>query len=224
LFQFTGHTREYRRLVDDYQVQLQKTPEEADWLLLRGLMVGDPADAAIDVNANADLAHYWLWQRQFGTPTMADGSESPDQRRKRDYLGRLRPPDNSPLSVCQFITGLAELRAGALESAVELLLEAGADPHWPARYIVNAPLALAYHQQGELELAQQALNRSSQALEEQLKRLENQNEPVLSPWFDLVEALVLHEEASQKVSSKPSSLRFQVDQIRQASLALIERQ
>ncbi|WDQ16320.1 serine/threonine protein kinase [Rhodopirellula sp. P2] len=44
LFRFTGHLGEYQRLAEQYQVQLMKEPEEPDWLLLRGLMVGDPAE------------------------------------------------------------------------------------------------------------------------------------------------------------------------------------
>ncbi|MFG0266956.1 MAG: protein kinase [Rhodopirellula sp. JB055] len=219
LFLFTGHQDEYQRLVKQFQIQLS---EEPDWLLLRGFLVGDPADESMEVEVNADLARRWLAQRQVGRTTDEDGAGGDDEHRRRDFLGRLPPPDSSPLSVCQFITGLAELRAGEFDSAVELLLEAGADTRWPASYIVDAPLALAYQSKGDLERAGQALARSQKALELQLEALQDQSQSINpSPWFDLVEALLLHEEACRKVSDRPSSFGPQLKQIRQTSLALI---
>ncbi|EMB18546.1 hypothetical protein [Rhodopirellula europaea] len=43
-----------------------------------------------------------------------------------------------------------------------------------------------------------------------------------SPWFDLIEALLLHEEAYRTITDTPSTLRPQLDQLRQASVKLIK--
>ncbi|MEO9593171.1 serine/threonine protein kinase [Rhodopirellula bahusiensis] len=222
LFLYTGYPDEYRRLAEQYQEQLLDDPEHSHWLLVRGLTAGDQTNSSMDAEAIADLAHVWLWQRRSGPPAGADRPRPSDDRRRRDYLGRLPPPENSPLCVCQFTTGLAELRAGKFNSAAELFLKAASDDRWPAIYKVDAPLALAYHHLGKTDLAQQKLESSEQALKERLEEVQRQGQMTNpSPWFDLVEALLLHEEACRKIADRPSSLQSQLDQIRQASLDLI---
>ncbi|EMI27904.1 serine/threonine protein kinase [Rhodopirellula europaea] len=223
LFLYQGYTDEYRQLAEQYQAQLLKEPEQPHWLLIRGLAASDATESSIDRKAISDLAHIWLWQREFGPPPRDDRSRQSSDRRKRDYLGRLPPTEDSPLSVCQYSTGLAELRNGEYKSAAEQFLEAADDHRWPARYIVDSPLAIAYHHQGNSELAQQTLERATENLTQRLEELQRPNQmDHSSPWFDLIEALILHEEACRTITDTPSTLRPQLDQLRQASLKLIK--
>ncbi|MGB7325163.1 MAG: hypothetical protein WBD31_09860, partial [Rubripirellula sp.] len=96
------------------------------------------------------------------------------------------------------------------------------DPRWPARYVVQGPLALAHHYAGDREQAEHALDLSREWIGDVLDEiLESPQQPVAMPWFDLVEALQIHDEASRAISGAASSLGPQVDRIREVSLGLI---
>ena len=135
--------------------------------------------------------------------------------------GRMR--ETLPGVMRQYVAALAHLRAENFDTAINLFIEADADPHWPDRYLAQAPLALAYHYQGNSELAKQRIERSSESLGVILDNLiEHPQESGMLRWNDLIEAVQIHDEATKAILGIPSELNPSVDRIRGASLELIE--
>ncbi|MFG0289962.1 MAG: protein kinase [Rhodopirellula sp. JB044] len=123
--------------------------------------------------------------------------------------GRPRPPESPhelPMNVQQYIAGIAHLRAGKFAEAIDRLKTAQRDRAWPASWLVDAPLAIAYQQNGQPQQAVQTLQRSRAALAEVAEML-NQVSTIddKPPWFDFVEYLVFYREACEKIEGAPPS-------------------
>lgn len=210
LFLYTGQNDSYQRLSQQYHRQLQEDPDHPHWETLRGLVVGGSDDPSIDYDSLAKTANHWIWQQEIDPPR--SGPRGPS---------RIRIP---PFCVCQYVFGLAELRAGKLDSAISLLTKSGRDPRWPDVYLTHAPLALAYHHQGNQKAAVRSLKRSSESIANLLEHTHTQlQQRATSPLLDLVEALQLNAEACQEIGHDTSSLQPKLDQLRNASLDLVER-
>ncbi|TWU32198.1 serine/threonine protein kinase [Novipirellula artificiosorum] len=250
LFLYTGHDDAFARLSKQYQQHLLQDPDEPKWLTLRGLVVSDQNNESMDRQALAELARSWLslpppgpppgldellgfdellgldGPPGFGRPPGPESNGPPGWREgpPPDRLDGGRPRESLPRNMCQYVSALAELRDKNFDSALNLLREADADPRWPDRYLVQAPLALAYHYSGKSEQAKRALDLSGELIRDVLNVLrEHPQENGSTLWSDLVEALQIHDEASQAIVGIPSPLRPNVDQVRGASLNLIAR-
>ena len=251
LFLYTGHTDEFAQLTNLYQQQLSQGNDELKWLTLRGLLAGNRAVSKEDYKALSKLATHWLESLpagpphgpppNFGGPPRLEdpggfegpgfdgpsfdglggrGPHGPPPERTADG----RPRESVPLTVSQYITALAYLRAENYDSALNLLLEVSSDPHWPAAFLVQAPLALAYHHNGNSEQAKRSLDQSRDAIESEIEATQRSlQRSARTPWFDLVEALQIHDEASMTILGKPSSLGPKVDQLRSDSLEMISQ-
>ncbi len=222
LFCLVGYEDAFERLAQQNLRRLTKN-SLSDWLTLRGLLVRPESSVIEDSDQLANLAERWLLELEFPIPPELRGPFAAlGPERPRDEFGRMPLGDDTPLTVCRYTTGIAELRAGQFSLAVDLLNEAKDDQQWPAHFIVHAPLALAYHHQGDSTQATQTLQQSEKALRRILKLYQNQpDRPSVSPWFDLVEALVLHEEASVAITGSPSALQSEVQQMRKVASDLL---
>ncbi len=114
-----------------------------------------------------------------------EGRGGPKGRSRENFL---------PYNVKQYLAGLANLRAGRNDRAVELLQDAGQGGGWHAHYVTYAPLAIAHHQAGHAEQARAMLDRSDREME-QIQAEEATRAP-MRYWVDFVEGVVFSREAN----------------------------
>ncbi len=235
LYLYTGHDAAFRRISEQRQDQILRAPDTPQWMLLRDLAVSNEVLSTEEFKAFVPIALDWLSDRR----PAGERPPPPPARRNRELreelpVGPGRPPkrdsfgsdlqfDSTPLCVREYITGMIHLRAGEFDAAIESLLHAERDPHWPAKYLVHAPIALAQYRSGDIKQASAELDNSYAILDELLaifsvRKFQNTE----TPWFDLVEALQVNREASQLIRGTPSPITSQLDLGRARSLELIE--
>ncbi len=224
LFLYTGHDDGFARLSAQYRRQLDEPTPNPRWMSVRWLVVSDQHSPHVDFRRLADLTDAWLERRQPLPPFHPNSPRGQPRRIPGGPFGRrLPPPENSPMGMSLYVAGLASLRAGDFESALERLSLAAADHRWPGNYLVHAPMALACERLGDRAQAKQVLERSEERIVAILA--EAQDDPqhrLASPWFDVIEALQMHHEAGEQIGQGSSALNDQLDQIRTASLSLID--
>ncbi len=110
----------------------------------------------------------------------------------------------APRGAKLYLAGWAHLQAADLEQAIERLEQSNSeDPYWPGRGIGDPLLAIAYHQAGRDEEAIRALERSSESLSDWLDQsLTRQQGAPPIPWFDWVQFLISHQQASILVTGE----------------------
>ena len=146
-----------------------------------------------------------------GNERTKDRTESKErghhQRPPRSFSG-FPPRRNSgalPPGIRLYLLGLAHYRQGNFEKAVETLVASQADSiGWSHNSISNPALAMAYFKLGQLDQAQSALLKTSNAIDEwtnSLLRIEIGTTPL--PWFDYIECLLLYREATVLLTGNP---------------------
>lgn len=126
-----------------------------------------------------------------------------------------------PRNIRDYITGLTLLRAGDDASAIERLRHAAQDPRWPARGLVNSPLAIALYRSERIDEARQALARADESLME-FRGVFSDGSAHVAPWFDLVEMLAFRQEATVLITGKPATEPDFVHKIHQRSLEKLQ--
>jgi hypothetical protein len=158
----------------------------------------------------------------------------------REFQRQPHPPDALPPYVREYITGLAHLRTASLQVAEERLRAAERAREWPARGLVDAPLAIALRRLGRNAEAEIALERADRTIERWIDELIERpledsptgNSQHVSekftrgsfnrnriPWQDFAEALVLHREATLEIKGRLPDLELQLDAVRAAAFA-----
>ena len=102
-----------------------------------------------------------------------------------------------PRGVTHYTAGLALFRASRYDESIEQFEKALEDDRWHAKAIVHPALAMAHHRAGHAEQARAAFEVSEREIDGWTTSI--QQGPVGSmpiPWFDWVECLLLHREAS----------------------------
>lgn len=120
---------------------------------------------------------------------------------RRDGNRSLPPEDRLPWGLQQYIAGWAQLRAGNSASAIEYLTAAQSDSSWPDREMIHPLLAMAYHHSGQQEQALGALTIADLVNEEMLNELASES-VTNRPWFDVMETILLHREATKLITGK----------------------
>ena len=160
----------------------------------------------------------------------------------RDYdHGYRRPPDRprgpgapptdfkhlvwssfTPREAKHYVAGWAYLRSGQTEPAIEHLQRAGEGRRWPGIDLIHSPLAMAYHQNGQSEQAEQELSKARNSIDRWLNRMvERPASPTLPPWIDIVEALVVFDETSRAITGRPAEVDERLRQIRDHAITQI---
>jgi tetratricopeptide (TPR) repeat protein len=133
------------------------------------------------------------------------GDRRPPPRRDDDrFRGEPHPPPADllvplPRPVQFYITGLAHLRAGNDKRSIEVFEEA-ADMRWPNSFLLHAPLAMAYANQGKMNKAREQMALAQVIATELQSSADIIDRFVSAPWFDLAEFHVLHAEAKQRLT------------------------
>lgn len=247
LFLYTAHEDAFVQLAKQHRVQLLADPHEPKWSTLRALLICGTDDAWALRHGYAERAERWLSmppprpQRRFeATPGNSDLAGPDASRLPRPYGPPPGRPGNGrgddrgngrdngrgherlPPEMCLYVVALAHLRDGNFESSISFLREANATTHWPDQFLSLAPLALAFHHNGQTEQAKRALQRSTASIQAILDDLpEHSQQSTSIRWNDLVEALQLHEEASEAILGTRSLLTPKVNRLRRSSLNLI---
>ncbi|SMP59128.1 hypothetical protein SAMN06265222_106171 [Neorhodopirellula lusitana] len=189
LFLFTGDETAQKRLSHE----LTQSGESGSWgTTLRGRLIDNPSEQAA-----AEMAQQ--------CEQLVDGEVL-------NVFGRTRRRSRMPFGAKLYLAGWAHLHAGNLPKAVERLEQAyEQDQNWGGHGIEFPLLAIAYHRMGDSEKALASLNRSSEQLDSWLRAslARHQGTPPI-PWFDWVEFLLIHQEATELITGQqpPSDPRF----------------
>ncbi len=145
-------------------------------------------------------------------PPMGNGPPGPGMGPPR-FMGM-------PEGLQMYVAGLAHLRSGQSEQAIDRLERAErSQPFWPASRITSPALAMAYHQAGRGDDANRALSEATQALNEWTTTLTENGLAYLSiPWFDYIEFLVLYDEAHRRIKGTPPPVDERLQQFEQQAL------
>lgn len=102
-----------------------------------------------------------------------------------------------PRGVPHYVAGVALYRAQRDEEAIAQLETALQDGRWRARALAWPALAMARHRNGDADGAKEAFERSRQQIDDWSEQIERSRVGLLPiPWFDWIELLLLHREAS----------------------------
>lgn len=153
----------------------------------------------------------------FGPPPQRPPREGMDQRPHPARFDSRPGGDPPPRNIRDYITGLLHLRAGNFEQAIELLEESLRRLDWPTAWLVDAPMAIAYHHLGRADDAMRSLRTSDESFPAMLESLER-NDTQRFPWFDYVEMLCFHREATLLIRGEVSQPTEQLDEIRNRAL------
>lgn len=140
------------------------------------------------------------------------GRSGPSGRTRVEFL---------PMAIKHYVTGWARLRAGDFERAIEHLQLAGQDLQWPDFDLVHGLVAIAQYKLGEEELAIDSLTRADQAVDRVMSRLDSDPKS-LRRWFDFVERLVVHREATQLITGASPSVDARMIAVQQDARALLD--
>ncbi|MEZ6129645.1 MAG: serine/threonine-protein kinase [Planctomycetaceae bacterium] len=140
---------------------------------------------------------------------LPNGPRPPNNRRFAQQPGQGPPPrpgeprdpssrqGSHPRGAEQYIAGVALYRAGRYEDAEGHLMAALDDDNWRANTIVYPILAMVRHRLGNSDEAKEAFVRSETTIAEWSAAMERAPVGFLPiPWFDWIECLLLHREAS----------------------------
>jgi len=129
--------------------------------------------------------------------------------------------EGKPFGADLYALGWAKLHTGEYEVAIESLLEAGRAP-WPGRGIELPLLAIAYHRTDRSDDALAACEHSDRELDRWLETaLASPDNGPGMPWFDWIEFLINHKQASILVRGQNPSLDPRFNELRNRSLSSI---
>lgn len=217
LLLLTEHDQDYQILMQRIQQRFADGRPIADWEMLRNGLASDNGLPPRTYDQITNLAERWLAEmgdvdrrfpprqdsflgdagHRFPPPENAarsrDVNDRPGKRGSRHHL---------PNPLCQYITGLANLRAGRIPTAIKRLSEATSQA-WPGDDLVHAPLAIAYLKSHRIQDALASLERSQQAFQEpDTETRQEWGGDRERPWFDTVEGWLLHREATRLMNSR----------------------
>ncbi len=199
LFRLTGDASTLQKLAR----QLLESNRADVGTKLRGLMAADlPPGTAENLSKQAEeLEDYRFFPRPGEPPH------------------RMRMPPGA----MRYTTGWAHLKAGRIDLAIKRLEQSHRDdPHWPGNGIAYPLLAVAYYRDGQIDNAKAALQKSQQLLGRWLdESIDRRRAAPPMPWFDWVEFLSNHQEATTIVTGKPPARDPRLDKVQSLAEAAI---
>ncbi len=128
--------------------------------------------------------------------------------------------DRVPWGVQQYVAAWACLRTGNPEEALQHLDLASQDRGWPNIGMIHSLTAIAHHQAGRTNEALASLGRSDEAMDRMMQELDSAPN-VSRPWFDFVEAVLLHREATAVITETTPELDPRIAEVQEQSRALL---
>ena len=152
-------------------------------------------------------------ERGFGGPPGEGPNPGPGPKR-----GGFLPPGAQ-----YYVTAIAYLRAGENERALTLLEKAETERNWIGRELVHSVRAIALFQSGQKQLAIQSLELADTAIARWIGDIAPTAESpfVPLPWFDLVEGIVFHSEATQRIKGHDSKKEEFITKFREHAFVMI---
>ncbi len=235
LFAWTDHDAALAGLSAPIEQRIAAGQRIESWEYLR---LGLAAPGQLSSASYADLAktaETWLGDmRRPGSRGMAARGYQPQHRRAlvgdAGFSGPSRTGQRNmpaqgflPRPVCEYVCGLAHLRAGDFQRAIERLKESGSK-NWPGVGLIQAPLAVAYAATNRQTEALSALQESQAAIIRAANNLltDDGRRRTQTPWFDFIEQLQIHREATLAVTGViPGNFEL-LDQLRWQALERIQ--
>ncbi len=157
------------------------------------------------------------WSKQTDTQLVAESERLVSRRReisRRSWM---------PVGAKEYVVGWAHLKAGQLSQAIKRLEQSHQDSRWPGRGIGYPLLAIAYHRAGRTEEAKTALTRSQQLLNRELdKSIKRHNGASPMPWFDWLELITNHREATILITGRKPSIDPRIEKAHSLASATIQ--
>jgi serine/threonine protein kinase len=131
-----------------------------------------------------------------------------------------------PMGAQCYVTAIAYIRAGDGRKALNLLERADLDRGWIGRELIHSARAIALHQSGQTSLAKHSLSLADRAITRWTGKVVPAEETTFSPlpWFDLVEGIVLHSEATQAITGTEANSAEVIEKFREHALVVISEE
>ena len=199
VLQVTGNTQAYEEVV----ASLLKTSSDHLSIVIRGQLVGE---------LTPELAE-----------TIAAQAETLLDDKSVSATGLPTPNSRAPQGLKLYIAGLAHLRAGHYEQAIERLEQSlDIEQVWAGQGIGYPPLAIAYERLGKDDEAREACAHSEMLVDEWLERsIENLQGTPPIPWFDWLEFLENYREAFTLVNGREPHIDSRLEEQRIQALSAI---
>ena len=240
LFLFTGDIKSYREYCRSMLLQSGRPNEPLSLSLIRScVMASQPVG---DLDFMADQSLILLQEKEShrrespppppqsrgmwppGPPPERTGFDSRPPHRSGPPRRRDAGRSDHPFGATYFIAGVALYRAERFDEAIDGLNRALEDDRWRAKEVVYPVLAMAYHRTGDAEQARAAFVKSEQAISDWTEKIVNGpvgTTPI--PWFDWIECLLLHREASILLTQFAPAEDPRLRQVQTRSAALLEQ-
>ena len=245
LFAYQERAADYAAICSLLLQPTVEHPEALNWQIIRANLAGP--SPTVDTAQLANRAEELLASPEihgphrpgFGPPRNFFGNRFPASpaksepgaerplRPERRFAGPGGRRDNArrpghfiPRPIQQYITGWAQLRAGRWEKSLSHLEQAARDRQWPEADVVHNLTAIAHYRAGHQQLALDALAQANEAVAERMAKLERAPDS-LAPWFDFVEMLLLHREATVLITGKRPPADAKMIAVQQDARALL---
>ena len=210
LFQLMGYKSDFERLREKYFAILKEPNAKPKWSVLRSVLITQSKEQDVWL---AQLAQNWL--EQFGPPPHA-------RRPPRGFAGDYLRPERLPPFECEYLCGMALLRAGRNSEATRWFRSAARQwpaREWPARGLVDAPLAIALEQQGKTSEAMALLGQSNMQIQDWIDQaMDSDSNNRKLQWFYLAEAIAIYGDATQQLLGSRSDSQQQIAELRTAAI------
>lgn len=118
--------------------------------------------------------------------------------------------------ILTYSAGVVSYRSGNPQRAIELLSEVRLrDAEGPFGSMASPILALAYHQTGQLDLAEKEFAASQDSMNRWLDEMKSNADVPRFPWFDFLELCIWHQEAAAALGVFPQDVESRIGEIEQ---------
>lgn len=210
LFQVMGYQSELEQLQAKYLSILKEPNAKPKWNVLRSVLISPSEEQGALL---AQLAQNWLEH---------NGPPPHGRRPPMEFLGERNRAERLPPFESQYICGLAFLRAGREFEAVRWLRSAAAR-EWPARSLVDAPLAIALSGQGNQTDALALLEESKRQIDDWVGHaIDIDFVGRKLPWYYLAESIAVNREATHKLYGMWIDIQPQISALRTTAMRKLD--
>lgn len=162
--------------------------------------------------------------RNFFDSVFRDGPPGGDNRSRQpgSSFGGPRFDERTPRPVKLYLTGLAHLRDQRWKRAEDLLQQSADDRMWPSHDLMKPALAITAFKLGKIDKAEKLVADSTLSVETWTEKwLESPDLRDHTPWFDVIEAIVIHREAHELIHKTSAPAWPTLDRVRDKNLMIL---